>query len=185
MSLRTYLERSDSRRGARYLRRRELLSAKFPRLRNQRARRGLIVAILLTLSFMILAGIALALTLVGSLPAPWSLAWLFGSGVLVVLWTLLSISVDAIDSAPLSVLDEYQRAQIESLRSFVYRCFLFLGLILLVVLLFLGSYIQAQQPSWSYQVPYFTGVVMFFPFMLLTMLPTMVIAWNQPDEDGF
>lgn len=184
MSLHTFTQRAEKRREARYLKRKAQMSGWLPGLRNQRSRRGLVAIFLASLLGLLVSGIFLALSITDVLSGAWSLGWMIMTFILLISWTTLNITVDAIDGAPMSCLDEYERAQIESLRSLVYRCFIHFGLVLLFVLVFLGTYVMSKEPSWGHYVPYFTGIFMLIPFLALTSLPTLVFAWTLPDDDA-
>lgn len=184
MSLQTFTHRAEERREAKYLKRKAQMSGWLPRFRNQRGRRSLVITFLASLLLMLVAGILLALSVTDVIGPGWGLGWMVMTFVLLISWTMLNITVDAIDSAPISCLDEYERAQIESLRSLVYRCFLYFGLVLLFVLVFLGTYVMSEEPSWGKNVPYFIGIFMMLPFLLLTSLPTLVFAWTLQDDDA-
>ncbi|MDK6717702.1 hypothetical protein QP297_25790, partial [Escherichia coli] len=78
---------------------------------------------------MLLSGIALLGSLTDISPGWPSLLWSATSLIMIFVWTSLNITVDMVDSAPSSLLDEYQQEQILNLRGLTYRCFLYFGLV--------------------------------------------------------
>lgn len=174
--------KSEARREARYAMRLEQVSSKLPSWRNQKVRRRLVMAFYIGLALLFLSGIALIGALNDSLPQWMSLGWMVMSILVAGIWTPLNTTVNLINQAPLSALDEYEAAQIESLRSLSYRCYNVLMTVVFAALIFLGTYIFMSEPSWGYLVPYATGCFGLVAYLALSSLPTTVYAWNLEDE---
>lgn len=178
----TFLEKLEARREAKYLKRIKQMSGWHARWRNQASRRKLVIAHEAGLLVMLLSGIALIGALTGALPGLLAIVWSLATLVMIVVWTSLNITVDMIDSAPISLLDEYQQDQLLNLRGFTYRCFNYFGIVLCVALVFVGTYVMNYEPDWGRYVPYGFGIFGTVVFLFLATLPTVVYAWNLPDE---
>nr|WP_120492141.1 hypothetical protein [Corynebacterium lactis] len=178
----TFLEKIEARREAKYLKRVEQMSGWLPGWRNQSGRRKLVVAFLASLVLLLLSGIALIFALADILPYWVTLAWSAVSLLMIAVWTCLNITVDMIDSAPLSLLDEYQQDQILGLRALTYRCYTYFGLVFFVSLIFVGTYVMTEKPSWGSYIPYGFGIFGIVAFLFISTLPTVVYAWNLRDD---
>jgi ribose/xylose/arabinose/galactoside ABC-type transport system permease subunit len=174
--------KAQVRHEARYAKRLEQVSGKLPGWRNQKSRRTLVVAFYVMLALMFLSGIALIGSLNGSLPQWLSLGWMIVTVLAAVPWTMLNTTVNLISQAPLSALDEYEAAQIESWKSLTYQLYNVLTMIVFVVLIFLGTYIFVSEPSWGHLVPYTVGLFGIILYLALSTLPTTAYAWNLQDE---
>ena len=131
---------------------------------------------------MLLSGIALLGSLTDIFPGWLSLPWPVISLIMIVVWTSLNITVDMVDSAPISLLDEYQQEQILNLRGLTYRCFLHFGLVSFLALVLVGTYVLNAQPDWGYYIPYSFGIFGIIAFLYISSLPTVVYAWNLRDD---
>lgn len=140
------------------------------------------VAFYVLLALMFLSGIALIGSLNGLLPRWMSLGWIIFTVLAAVPWTMLNTTVDLIAQAPLSALDEYEAAQIESWKSLTYQLYNMLTMIVFAALIFLGTYLLVNEPSWSYMVPYAAGLLGIIVYLALSTLPTTAYAWNLEDE---
>ena len=131
---------------------------------------------------MLLSGIALLGSLTDIFPGWLSLLWPVISLIMVVVWTSLNITVDMVDSAPTSLLDEYQQEQILNLRGLTYRCFTYFGLVTFLALVLVGTYVLNAQPDWGHYIPYSFGIFGIIAFLYISTLPTVVYAWNLRDD---
>ena len=178
-----FLERWEARRERKFLERRELMADWFPKLRNRGARRKLVVAYLAIIAALLVAGVLLASAILGDGGSVWwGVPWIFFTLALVATWTTLVIVTDSIDGAPMSVLDEYERARVEGLRSFAYQCFTWFGMVFSIGLVFFGTWVGSNEPDWAADVPYLTGLLFLIPFLVILSLPTAIIAWTMPDD---
>lgn len=178
----SFFEKLEARREAKYTKRVEQMSSWLPKWRNQAARRKLVIAFEVCLVLMLLSGIALLGTLTDIFPGWLSLLWPVISLIVIVVWTSLNITVDMVDSAPSSLLDEYQQEQILNLRGLTYRCFLYFGLVSFLALVLVGTYVLNAQPDWGYYIPYSFGIFGIVIFLFISSLPTVVYAWNLRDD---
>lgn len=178
----TFLERLEARREAKYLKRIEQMSGWLPRWRNQAGRRKLVIAFEACLVLMLLSGIALIGALIDMFPSWLGLVWAAVSFIMMFVWTSLNITVDMIDSAPISLLDEYQQDQILSLRGLTYRCYTYFGLAAFLSLIFVGTFVLNENPDWGHYIPYSVGIFGIVAFLFISTLPTVVYAWNLRDE---
>lgn len=87
-----------------------------------------------------------------------------------------------VDSAPTSLLDEYQQEQILNLRGLTYRCFTYFGLVAFLALVLVGTYVLNEQPAWGHYIPYSFGIFGIIAFLYISTLPTVVYAWNLRDD---
>lgn len=180
---RSFLERWQARRERKFLERREITSNWFPKLRNRAARRKLVVAYLATIAALLVAGVMLTFAIIGDGGSVWwGVPWMVFTVALVITWTTLVIVTDNIDGAPMSVLDEYERARVEGLRSFAYQCFTWFGAVFSIGLVFFGTWVGSNEPDWAADVPYLTGMLFLIPFLVILSLPTAIIAWTMPDD---
>lgn len=177
------LARWQERRERKFLARREKMARMFPKLRNRTNRRRLVVAYMCMIAGLLVAGIMLAVALLGEgRSAWWGLPWAVFTFLLVGTWMMLVIVTDSIDGAPASVLDEYERERVEGLRSLAYQGFTWFGLVYSLGLVFFGVWLGENRPEWAADVPYLTGLAFLVPFLVLLSLPTAVIAWTMADD---
>ncbi|MEJ5927636.1 hypothetical protein WG915_03270 [Corynebacterium sp. H128] len=147
--------------------------------RTQKRRR------LLVSGFLVLA----ALTAISALLIPASpkylLAIVSGFGALAILWTIIRITIDSEDMAPLAALDEYQFARLEAYRAFAFKLYGFFASLIAFILIF-GSMMwdSIAADSWS---PTRVGVSLGYLLLLVTLTvggyPALALAWNKSDED--
>lgn len=178
----SFFEKLEARREAKYTKRVEQMSGWLTKWRNQAARRKLVIAFEVCLVLMLLSGIALLGSLTDISPGWPSLFWPATSLIMIFVWTSLSITVDMVDSAPSSLLDEYQQEQILNLRGLTYRCFLYFGLVSFLALVLVGTYVLNAQPDWGHYIPYSFGIFGIVIFLFISTLPTVVYAWNLRDD---
>ncbi|OFT68567.1 hypothetical protein HMPREF3130_10805 [Corynebacterium sp. HMSC14B06] len=178
----SFFEKLEARREAKYTKRVEQMSSWLPKWRNQAARRKLVIAYEVCVVLMLLSGIALLGSLTDMFPGWLSLLWPVVSLILIFVWTSLNITVDMVDSAPISLLDEYQQEQILNLRGLTYRCYTYFGLTVFLALLIVGVPVMNSQADWGHYVPYSFGVVGIVIFLFISTLPTVVYAWNLRDD---
>ena len=179
----TFLDRWQARRERTFLERREMMAGWFPRLRNRTGRRRLVVAYLTMVFAMLVAGLLLAVALLGDgSSAWWGVPWMVFTVLLVGTWTTLVIVTDNLDDAPASALDEYERGRVEGLRSLAYQCFTWFGMVFSLGLVFFGTWLMQSRPEWAADVPYLLGLGFLIPFLVILSVPTAVIAWTMPDE---
>ncbi|MEM0810634.1 MULTISPECIES: hypothetical protein [Corynebacterium] len=178
----SFFEKLEARREAKYTKRVEQMSSWLPKWRNQAARRKLVIAYEVCVVLMLLSGIALLGSLTDMFPGWLSLLWPVVSLILIFVWTSLNITVDMVDSAPISLLDEYQQEQILNLWGLTYRCYTYFGLTVFLALLIVGVPVMNSQADWGHYVPYSFGVVGIVIFLFISTLPTVVYAWNLRDD---
>ena len=179
----TFPDRWQARRERKYFERCEQMAGWFPGLRNRSARRRLVVAYLTMIALMLVAGIMLAVALLGDGGSSfWGLPWILFTVLLIGTWTTLVIVTDNLDGAPASALDEYERERVEGLRSLAYQCFTWFGMFFSLGLVFFGTWLGQARPGWAADVPYLLGLGFLIPFLVILSLPTAIIAWTMPDE---
>lgn len=177
------LERWQDRRERKFQERRAQMAGMFPKLRNRTARRRLVVAYLCLVFCLLVAGIMLAVALLGEgHSAWWGMPWIAFTVLLVGTWMTLVIVTDNIDGAPVAALDEYERERVEGLRSLAYQAFTWFGLVFSLALVFFGVWLGGNRPDWAADVPYLAGLAFLIPFLLILSVPTAVIAWTMPDD---
>ena len=177
------LERRQDRRERKFRERRDQIAGMLPKLRNRAGRRRLVVLYMCSIAALFVAGIMLAVRLLGEdYPAWWGLPWAVCTVLLVGIWMMLFIVTDNIDGAPVSALDEYERERVEGLRSLAYQGFTWFGLVFSLGLLFFGVWLGESRPDWAADVPYLAGLAFLIPFLVLLSVPTAVIAWTMPDD---
>lgn len=180
----TKLDRWQARRERRYLKQVDSMKAWLPKMRNQSARRKLVGVIVTTFVLFPVSGALLLYGLVNDDPALWVwIPWILATLVSIISWTLLNITIDAVDGAPSSLLDEYERSRIESLRSITYRAFTWVGLTAVIGMVVLGTIIMTTDPGWGKYVPYAFGVFGLPVYLALICFPSLVIAWTMTDDD--
>lgn len=178
----SFFEKLEARRDAKYTKRVEQMSGWLTQWRNQASRRKLVIAFEVCLVLMLLSGIALLGSLTDTFPGWLSLLWPVISFIMIFVWTSLNITVDMVDSAPISLLDEYQQEQILNLRGLTYRCFTYFGLVAFLALVLVGTYVLNEQPDWGRYIPYSFGIFGIVAFLYISTLPTVVYAWNLRDD---
>lgn len=183
-TIETVFTRMEQRRERNFLKHRAQTASWLPSFRNQPRRRLLVKLWTTGVIFMFFAAVLIAVGVLSDSAQPWlGLPWMLGTFAIMVVWIMLNITVDMIDSAPVACLDEYERKQVEGLRSFTYRVSLFLGLAGLLLLIFFGVWLMDVRPDWAAEVPYLVGIFATPVFLTITSLPTAVIAWNLTDID--
>ena len=179
---RSWSEKMEARREAKYLKRLEQTSGWLPRWRNQAARRRLVITFEGCLVLMLISGIALIGAMSDMLSNAFGGAWSTMTLIMMVVWASLNITVDMIDSAPISLLDEYQQDQILSLRGLTYRCYTYFGLVVFLSLILVGVTVMSDKPDWGHYIPYSFGIFGTVVFLFISTLPTVIYAWNLRDE---
>lgn len=182
MSTTDMLDRWQARRERKHLKQIEQIQSMLPKWRNQRTRRKLVVALVILFALFPVFATLIFVALIGDGTLWLGAPWLVGTVALVLLWTCLNITIDAVDSAPASLLDEYERARMESLRSLAYRAFTWVGLLSVLGLIFGGTWLMAAQPDWAMFVPYSVGMFGLGIYLVLISFPSLVIAWTMPDD---
>lgn len=178
----SFLQRVEARREAKYIKRVKLISSFLRGWRNQASRRKLVVAFELSGALLLISGIGLMASLADAIPSWFGYLWFAATLLMMVLWTCLNITVDMIDSAPLTLLDEYQREQIQNLRALTYLCYTRLGLAFFLALIPVGTYVMNVQPEWGSFIPYGFGIFGIVTYIFVSTLPTVAYAWNLRDD---
>lgn len=182
MSTTDILDRWQARREHKYANQLEQTQNWLPKWRNQKARRRLVVALVMLCALFPVFGVLIIFAVVNDgsmwLGAPWFIATI----ALVVLWSCLNITIDAVDSAPASLLDEYERARMDSLRSLAYKAFTWVGLVTVLGFVFVGTWLMVTEPDWAVYVPYSVGMIGLGIYLALISFPSLVIAWTMQDD---
>lgn len=183
MSTTDILDRWQARRERKYANQLEQTQNWLPKWRNQKTRRRLVVALVTIFVLFPIFGVLILWGALGG-GSMWigGSPWLIATVAQVVLWTCLNITIDSVETAPASLLDEYERARMESLRSLAYKAFTWVGLVAVLGLVFLGTWLMVNEPDWAVYVPYSIGIFGLGIYLALISFPSLVIAWTMQDD---
>lgn len=168
------LERYQNYRTARFLKQERSWANSLPGWRSRRRRRGLVIALAATLSFMFVISVLCA---IGVQWAP--LLWLPACAAFFPMWIAMQIVSGRRGDAPSGALDEFEIAQRNSARSIGLTITQNLMMIPVAYLVF-GSVFTGGADT---DMAYAGGL------MALTMLlaggcsPAMILGWTRPDPD--
>ncbi len=183
------IERWNTRRANRYLRRRQATQNAFPGLRRHSARRKLcLVHYGLTLAMLIVAIIMASTVHNSELAAPDTPnsyiivgLWIFMTISIMFTYGLLNVVTNYLGQTPVNILDEYEASQVEAFRSFTYRIADGVILIFVIGLTLVGSKIVLDSPNWGELLPYRLGLIGIPIYILIFSLPTVLCAWTMKD----
>lgn len=173
MSEPNLVERYQAYRVRRFLANSEKWRDMLPGWRTRRRRRDLVVALLITFALML----AVALTCHFYEWAP--LLWLPACVLFVPVWTALAIVSGRQGDAPTEALDEWEVQQQNSARSIALSITQWLMMIP-VTYLIVGSVVTDGDHA---TMAYTGGLLTLTMLMIGGCLPTMIVAWSQPDPE--
>ncbi|WP_448852034.1 hypothetical protein [Corynebacterium sp. 335C] len=161
-------------------------SGKLRGLRTRRARRGLVIALGAVFALMALSIVALGVASAGGGGRAWATAGIVGypAGVvlLIVVGTMLGIVTDHMADAPLALLDEYERAQVEGIRALAYQLFTWLVTALAAIMVCAGTWALVNEPDWAPAAAYLSGTTLLLVALVMQRVPDAYIAWTRPDD---
>lgn len=166
------VERYRNYRTRRFLKNEQAWGKYLPGWRTQRRRRGLVIALAATFTFMF--GVAV-LCAFGVWWAP--LLWLPACLVFFPLWTVLQIVSGRRGDAPRGALDEFEIAQRDSARSIGLAVTQHLMMIPIAYLIFGAVITRGADESMAY-----AGGLMALTVLLVGgCTPAMILSWSRPD----
>lgn len=135
-------------------------------------------------------GIALAIAALSAVmylvKPPLFLLWIPAMVMLMISWTMLRITIDSKDSAPIDFLDEYERQFLDEWKRVSYNCFIgafsIIGFSLVIIGTVLTSsddpaqFLGATGSDWVY----FHGLVTLVVLLACSSLPAIAYARNFP-----
>lgn len=149
--------------------------ARFPRLRNRRSARWLVIALTLSWILILVCSIAAFFTMWFGLPFIVLIAFVF----LPVMYVLRAITLNVSD-APAAALDEIQLSTRNGARSLAFTALWVAMFIPYVLLLVLSG---GANDSVSGQVVYGSGMLLIVLVVAATSAPTCIVAWWLADPD--
>lgn len=152
---------------------------RFPRLRNRRSARRLVIALIITWILVFACSITAFFTGWFALPYIALIVFVF----LPILYVLRAITLNVGD-APAGALDEIQLSTRNSARSLAYTALWVTMFIPYLVLIIVSG---GADDSVSGQVVYGAGTLLVVLLVAATCLPTCLLAWwlNDPDPEDY
>lgn len=103
-----------------------------------------------------------------------------------ILWTVIRITIDSEDQAPVEALDEFQFERLERYRAFGFRLYGFFGTLLAFLLIFGGMlWTPALSETFLHgnRLAVSLGYICLLGTMTIGGYPALALAWNKPDEE--